>query len=431
MDWSKLEVAGRVTALARGLCAGVGADGDAFVVPLRLPHPCGADVRRAPPRLLRRARESRRASRPGSPAGARTVACTSGRRTPTAACFDAVLARGDRRRLGRAGARRRTPTWSSSATSRRRRPGGCALHQRDTRAPRRTVPGPPDLVTGRPIRTRLWPSPSSSRVRSSWPDRSASPAPRRRWLWAAGRTADVAPDPPGRLRPTALCSVGTGQFGRHTLGRRPGGWPAGRLPGPAVAVPRAAPYVDRRRAAPSTWSRGHSTGPSCSSTRCSGTSRSSSPHCRGGTGCAGTTARSGRRTRCPTAGCARRAPRAGGARARRPGVWSLPIPPDRLRSAHPASCAPLGSRDASLGPSCLGSSRRSSTSPDRGPRELGPRGVTGCPQEVAADGQGRGERRRGGGRHPGRRDARGRRLRAVRHPVGADRRAAGRRAPTT
>jgi hypothetical protein len=39
MDWTRLEVDGRVTALARGLCAGVGADGDAFVVPLRLPHP--------------------------------------------------------------------------------------------------------------------------------------------------------------------------------------------------------------------------------------------------------------------------------------------------------------------------------------------------------------------------------------------------------
>jgi hypothetical protein len=39
MDWSKLEVAGRVTALGRGYCAGVGDDGDAFVVPLRLPHP--------------------------------------------------------------------------------------------------------------------------------------------------------------------------------------------------------------------------------------------------------------------------------------------------------------------------------------------------------------------------------------------------------
>ena len=38
MDWSRLEVAGRVTALARGLCAGVDADGNAFVVPLRLPH---------------------------------------------------------------------------------------------------------------------------------------------------------------------------------------------------------------------------------------------------------------------------------------------------------------------------------------------------------------------------------------------------------
>jgi hypothetical protein len=39
MDWTRLEVDGRVTALARGLCAGVAEDGDAFVVPLRLPHP--------------------------------------------------------------------------------------------------------------------------------------------------------------------------------------------------------------------------------------------------------------------------------------------------------------------------------------------------------------------------------------------------------
>jgi hypothetical protein len=39
MDWSRLEIAGRVTALAHGLCAGVGMDGDAFIVPLRLPHP--------------------------------------------------------------------------------------------------------------------------------------------------------------------------------------------------------------------------------------------------------------------------------------------------------------------------------------------------------------------------------------------------------
>jgi hypothetical protein len=39
MDWSRLEVAGRVTALTRGQCAGVDADGNAFVMPLRLPHP--------------------------------------------------------------------------------------------------------------------------------------------------------------------------------------------------------------------------------------------------------------------------------------------------------------------------------------------------------------------------------------------------------
>jgi hypothetical protein len=39
MEWSRIEVAGRVTALARGHGAGVDADGNAFVVPLRLPHP--------------------------------------------------------------------------------------------------------------------------------------------------------------------------------------------------------------------------------------------------------------------------------------------------------------------------------------------------------------------------------------------------------
>jgi hypothetical protein len=38
MEWSRIEVAGRVTALARGYGAGVDADGNAFVVPLRLPH---------------------------------------------------------------------------------------------------------------------------------------------------------------------------------------------------------------------------------------------------------------------------------------------------------------------------------------------------------------------------------------------------------
>jgi hypothetical protein len=39
MDWTRLDVAGRVTALARGHCAGVDTDGNAFVVPLRLPYP--------------------------------------------------------------------------------------------------------------------------------------------------------------------------------------------------------------------------------------------------------------------------------------------------------------------------------------------------------------------------------------------------------
>ena len=39
MDWTALQVDGRVTAMRLGLAAGVTNDGNAFVVPLRLPHP--------------------------------------------------------------------------------------------------------------------------------------------------------------------------------------------------------------------------------------------------------------------------------------------------------------------------------------------------------------------------------------------------------
>ena len=39
MDWTRLEVDGRVTAMRHGLAAGVTGDGNAFVAPLRLPHP--------------------------------------------------------------------------------------------------------------------------------------------------------------------------------------------------------------------------------------------------------------------------------------------------------------------------------------------------------------------------------------------------------
>src|SRR5215510_9879088 len=38
MDWTRLVVDGRVTALQRGICAGVTDEGTAFVAPLRLPH---------------------------------------------------------------------------------------------------------------------------------------------------------------------------------------------------------------------------------------------------------------------------------------------------------------------------------------------------------------------------------------------------------
>jgi hypothetical protein len=38
MEWSRLDVAGRVTSLGRGHAAGVDEDGNAFVVPMRLPH---------------------------------------------------------------------------------------------------------------------------------------------------------------------------------------------------------------------------------------------------------------------------------------------------------------------------------------------------------------------------------------------------------
>ena len=38
MDWTRLEVPGRVTAVQRGLCAGVTAEGTVFTAQLRLPH---------------------------------------------------------------------------------------------------------------------------------------------------------------------------------------------------------------------------------------------------------------------------------------------------------------------------------------------------------------------------------------------------------
>lgn len=38
MDWSRLEATGRVTALAHGHCAGIDTDGNVFVAPLCLPH---------------------------------------------------------------------------------------------------------------------------------------------------------------------------------------------------------------------------------------------------------------------------------------------------------------------------------------------------------------------------------------------------------
>ena len=38
MDWTRLEVSGRVTAMQRGLCAGVTTEGTVFTAQLRLPH---------------------------------------------------------------------------------------------------------------------------------------------------------------------------------------------------------------------------------------------------------------------------------------------------------------------------------------------------------------------------------------------------------
>jgi len=38
MDWTRFAVTGRITALQRGLCAGVTTEGTVFVAHLRLPH---------------------------------------------------------------------------------------------------------------------------------------------------------------------------------------------------------------------------------------------------------------------------------------------------------------------------------------------------------------------------------------------------------
>ena len=65
-------------------------------------------------------------------------------------------------------------------------------------------------------------------------------------------------------------------------------------------------------------------------------------------------------------------------------------------------------------------------SPDVGARS-GPKQVPGDGRGRTSRGQGRGKCGRGGRRHPERGDAGGGRVRAVRHPVGADRGGAGRR----
>ena len=114
MDWSRLEVAGRVTALARGYCAGVGADGDAFVVPLRLPYP---SVRTYDGLLL----DSFGVL--GVAQGEQTWLTgrgADGRLHLWSAYADgqhvrAALAGRHRRGVGRAGARRATRSWCSPA----------------------------------------------------------------------------------------------------------------------------------------------------------------------------------------------------------------------------------------------------------------------------------------------------------------------------
>ena len=364
-----------------------------------VPAPSRADaVRRTRPRLLRGRSASPRGSRPGSPAAARTGVSISGRRTPTGRCscphsLDSIGAMWATPVLDGGGGRVLTSrldggTWRLRVFDRESAVLGGRSLGREL-----VLGGPPDaaLTFG-----------------------SAHHGP----LVVAGAVGEA-----GTVSAWALASVDTGP-GREpgTEWRRVHLMPAPDRPVLGGRRRRRTPYLGGRpRRRPVVGAR-----------------RAAAALPRTGPLSRGVAAPGGRRDR-------RRPPRrARGRRARRLAVVrgghgaGAPAVLARRRQwkAHPVPEGRLRGATFHEGRSTSGSttpSGRCPTPPDRPPTRLDPGGVD--PRARGritprrwVDGQGRGECGRRGRRHPGRRDPGGRRVRAVRGAVGADRRGARGRA---
>ncbi len=325
MEWTRLEVAGRVTALARGHCAGVDADGNAFVVPLRLPHPTGAHVRRAAARLVRGA---------GGRPGRADLAHRSRRRRAAAPVVGvrrrqhvrAALARRGRRGRGPRPCSTRTRSWCSRPIS-TEGPGGCV----PTRARRRSSAGGRSAAD---LDHRDRSRPRRSRSRSTSTSRSWSPG---RWATRGRRTPGPSAGPTAsgagstsRRRRTRSARWAPASCGRLT-------WVAGHLEGrPMIHQVLSLPFRGLLRSAavdvPPLDARRGCAGRGRPADRPGRRARARSAGlrrrpARGATGCAGTTAPSGRRSPRPRAGSAAPAASGGAVHVLIDGaVWSMPDP---------------------------------------------------------------------------------------------------------
>ena len=340
MDWNELEVDGRVTALRRGLSAGVATTARAFTcAPAPAATATPVDVRRDPARLLRRGRCLARggglAHRPrcGRPA-APLVGATDRRHRGSCRTRSTRSARCGRRRCS-------TPTRRTcSPRTCRTAPGVCA----PTRARRAIGGGRPGAAT--------WRS-------AAEPDTSLAFAlPREGPLVVAGRLGDGSDVPPRGPSPTCVAAsagrdgVAPGPPGARTdradLGRRRSARPAriwvggrvdgrpGRLRGAAAArsaARSASATVDDAapRARPGDPGAGGGRPVVLVDEHQRRPARSSSPRRRGATGCAGTTAPSGRRSPRPDGRLQRGVPR----RWRRPRPRRA-APCGRSRTRRPA-----------------------------------------------------------------------------------------------
>ena len=257
MDWNELEVDGRVTALRRGLSAGVATDGRAFTCDLHGPNPTPVayDGIVLDSFGVVGASAGAEAWLTGRGADGRlTLFGTRPELAGTAERVGRTPARRDRRDVGGAGARRPRGT--------RARLGPAGRHLAAARLPprrrdrRRGGPGPrlrarlrarhqPGVLLPRegPARRRR---PDRGRIRTGArrldprrPARATDPGTRR----------GVAPGAP--VTDPDRADLGRRRARLHPdLGRRPGGGTTRRLGGAPAAVPRPGPLGGGRDAAP-------------------------------------------------------------------------------------------------------------------------------------------------------------------------------------